>query len=118
MGVPVGWAICDGTKGTPDLRGRFVLMAQDTIPSVDVPTGSSVHPIGQKGGEETHVLSQVEMPNHNHQYNAGGGVECQGVNGGGRWAIKGDSNGTSSAGGNQPHNNMPPFYTLVYIMKL
>lgn len=23
-----------------------------------------------------------------------------------------------STGGNQPHNNMPPYYTLAYIMKL
>ena len=23
-GIPVGWALCDGTNGTPDLRGRFV----------------------------------------------------------------------------------------------
>ena len=25
---------------------------------------------------------------------------------------------TSSSGGNQPHNNMPPYYTLCYIMKM
>ena len=31
--IPAGWAICDGSNGTPDLRGRFVLMAQDVIPS-------------------------------------------------------------------------------------
>jgi hypothetical protein len=24
--IPDGWAICDGTKGTPDLRGRFIRM--------------------------------------------------------------------------------------------
>ena len=23
--IPFGWALCDGTNGTPDLRGRFVL---------------------------------------------------------------------------------------------
>ena len=23
--VPKGWAVCDGTKGTPDLRDRFVI---------------------------------------------------------------------------------------------
>jgi hypothetical protein len=23
--IPTGWALCDGTNGTPDLRGRFVL---------------------------------------------------------------------------------------------
>jgi hypothetical protein len=25
--VPKGWAICDGTNGTPDLRDRFVIGA-------------------------------------------------------------------------------------------
>ena len=25
--LPAGWAVCDGTGGTPDLRGRFVLGA-------------------------------------------------------------------------------------------
>jgi hypothetical protein len=24
--IPVGWVICDGTNGTPDLRGRFIRM--------------------------------------------------------------------------------------------
>jgi hypothetical protein len=24
--IPDGWAICDGTNGTPDLRGRFIRM--------------------------------------------------------------------------------------------
>ena len=23
--VPYGWAVCDGTQGTPDLRDRFIL---------------------------------------------------------------------------------------------
>ena len=23
--IPSGWGLCDGTRGTPDLRGRFVL---------------------------------------------------------------------------------------------
>lgn len=22
--IPRGWAICDGTNGTPDIRGRFI----------------------------------------------------------------------------------------------
>ena len=25
--IPLGWALCDGTNGTPDLRGRFILGA-------------------------------------------------------------------------------------------
>lgn len=27
-GAPNGWAICDGTAGTPDLRGKFIVGAQ------------------------------------------------------------------------------------------
>ena len=63
--IPSGWAICDGTQKTPDLRGRFVLMAQDTTNGTN---GSIPHTINQKGGEETHVLSQAEMPAHSHGY--------------------------------------------------
>ena len=113
--IPAGWAICDGSNGTPDLRGRFVLMAQDVIPS-GAPAGSTVHPIMSKGGEQTHVLTVAEMPSHNHNYITGG-------HGGGVSGAAGSSHGgsertTSPAGESNPHNNMPPYYTLVYIMKL
>ena len=106
--VPLGWAICDGSKGTPDLRGRFVLMAKD-----------SEHLIMSTGGAKTHTLTEAEMPSHNHDFQAdfdGSGFH-NGVP-----ARYGDQNGgtrtTYNRGGNQPHNNMPPYYTLVYIMKL
>lgn len=23
--IPIGWALCDGTRGTPDLSGRFII---------------------------------------------------------------------------------------------
>jgi microcystin-dependent protein len=115
MDIPAGWAICDGSKGTPDLRGRFVLMAQDSIPA-GAPAGSTVHSIMSKGGEETHVLTETEMPSHSHSGGgqSSGGVICCGSDGGVR-TYPGES---SPKGGNAPHNNMPPYYTLVYIMKL
>ena len=111
--IPEGWAICDGTRGTPDLRGRFVLMATDS--PAPVPWGA-VHPVRQTGGAEQHQLSIDQMPAHNHGYrsvypsNAIGNVN--GTNAGGRWE---DTNWT---GGDQPHNNMPPFYSLIYIMRV
>ena len=119
MGVPSGWAICDGTKGTPDLRGRFVLMAQDTIPTINAPTGSSVHAIGQTGGEEKHVLTIDEMPTHSH----GGVMRFRGsmVEQEDDSVPSNHSNynqRTDNEGGNLSHNTMPPYYTLVYIMKL
>ena len=103
--VPKGWAICDGTKGTPDLRGRFVLMAQD-----------SAYSIMSTGGAATHTLTEAEMPRHNHTLTGPG-------YGGNIGSAAGPSHGgaeqtTSSTGNNNPHNNMPPYYTLIYIMKL
>ena len=101
--VPVGWAICDGTQGTPDLRGRFVLMAQD-----------SAHPIMSTGGAVTHTLTEAEMPRHTHASSN----QNVGIAANGGWKAVGESGFSSYTGGDQPHNNMPPFYTLVYIMKL
>ena len=49
-----GWHICDGTNGTPDLRGRFILGASDG------------HAVGSTGGEENHTLNVNEMPSHTH----------------------------------------------------
>ncbi len=117
--IPSGWAICDGTNGTPDLRGRFVLMAQDICPGADSVPGCQIHPIFSRGGEEYHVLTVDEMPSHTHitrgtgKWNTGGGCDNP--------YVTADGNGmgsTEGAGGNKSHNTMPPFYTLVYVMKL
>ena len=117
--VPTGWVICDGTKGTPDLRGRFVLMAQDTIPTINVPPGATIHQIGQIGGREKHVLTIDEMPVHSH----GGVMRWPG--GGPEQEQSGSPDNrsnhnvrTDNEGGGQPHEILPPFYTLVYLMKL
>lgn len=103
--VPGGWAICDGTLGTPDLRGRFVLGASDEYVMGNPP-----------GGEKEHTLTVEEMPSHFHKTYAvttGGSNSWVGTN-----LSFGVRTKTDSAGGDQPHNNMPPYYILAYIMKL
>lgn len=40
--VPAGWAICDGTNGTPDLRRRF-LMGVATLADVGQTPGQAGH---------------------------------------------------------------------------
>jgi microcystin-dependent protein len=52
--APRGWAICDGTNGTPDLRGKFILSV------------GSGRGLGDTGGEETHLLTVSELPSHTH----------------------------------------------------
>jgi microcystin-dependent protein len=61
--APTNWALCDGTNGTPDLRGRFILSSG---------SGSGLTPrtTGQTGGVENVTLSLAEMPQHIHNVSA------------------------------------------------
>lgn len=61
VAIPTGWNLCDGTNGTPDLRGKFILGA-----------GGTYDP-GDAGGEETHTLTEAEMPSHTHGISVSGG---------------------------------------------
>jgi hypothetical protein len=58
---PAGWAICDGTNGTPDLRDRFIVGAGNTYALSD--SGGSA---SQTITVDAHVLSTSEMPAHSH----------------------------------------------------
>lgn len=107
--IPDGWALCDGTNGTPDLRGRFVLGS------------STAHAIGSKGGEEKHTLTVAELANHAHNVSVSGTSATTTSGSSTKWLVmnSGTANrSTSSIGSSSPHNNMPPYYTLCYIMKL
>ena len=125
--LPKGWALCDGQKykldanniaiidtngtQTPDLKGRFILGSGQG-------TNLTNRNLNATGGEEKHLLTIEEMPSHNHS--SEGFVKWGGYNiaysaGGGN--INGSSQ-IGNTGGSQPHNIMPPFYVLTYIMKL
>lgn len=106
--IPAGWALCDGQDGRPDLRGKFVLGA------------GTEYAVGDTGGEEKHVLTVGEMPAHGHNaraVNAPGTVYdnlIQGLSSGGTIL----QSPVTIAGSSQPHNNMPPYYALCYIIKV
>jgi len=118
--VPEGWALCDGTKDTPDLRGRFVLGANPTDWPVAKDSSLSVNQLEQKGGAESHSLTIEEMPKHNHKISNNNACF---KNGGcdDRQTMQPGSGGkmiTDDTGEGKPHNNMPPYYVLAYIMKM
>ena len=134
--APDGWTLCNGQNGTPDLRGRFIYGYG----------GSGLgKTLNATGGNETHKLTEAEMPSHthsmnnagNHRYNrqntntfrycVGGDSSCRNKNflsnPGGNTANTSTSTGIythtiNSTGGNGAHNNMPPYHVLSYIMKL
>lgn len=105
--VPSGWALCDGTNGTPDLRGRFVLGA-----------GGTYNP-GAQGGSEEVALTVEQMPSHGHRYVSGVTTTHKvstTTSGSTLMGIAYET--TDNTGGGAPHANMPPYYALAYIMKL
>jgi|APSaa5957512622_1039677.scaffolds.fasta_scaffold33643_2 microcystin-dependent protein len=107
---PIGWVLCDGKNGTPDLNGKFIL-------SYD-----SNHAIGSEGGEETHTLTTTEIPAHDHALPTVGGYGAlPGKQDGKTRAIRypiSYKSRTTKTGSSSSHNNMPPYYVLAYIMKL
>jgi len=117
---------------TPDLRGRFVL-------GVGTGTGLTTRTINSTGGEEKHKLTEGEMPKHKHYVFSSSGSEDNSAThlDWGRtaahmkqWSASywgyyisnaknntADLGPTSISGGDAPHENMPPFYVLTYIIK-
>lgn len=105
--IPTGWALCDGEDGRPDLQDRFVLGA-----------GTS-HAVGETGGAEEVTLTVAQMPSHYHSF-TGTTQQKTGTFSSGSTSVRygsGDK-GTNYSGSSRPHPNMPPYYTLCYIIKI
>lgn len=105
--IPAGWALCDGTNGTPDLRDRFIVGA------------GSAYGVGDTGGSNTVTLTAAQMPEHSHDIisyrpSGSGGSYISGTSS----STSGSAIATQSAGGGQAHENRPPYYALCFIMKL
>ncbi len=104
--IPSGWALCDGTNGTPDLRDRFVMGA------------SSAEEPGATGGTSSHS-HDVDPP---QTTSSGANADTLDVTSGG-----GDTKLTviththtvdiaNFTSASQSH--LPPFFKLAFIMKL
>ena len=90
----------------------------------------NTYPAGSTGGEAQHKLTEAEMPKHSHIERLGDYEDTQNIN----LLRKKEPNGTSGgcsisayykstlgqyvttadAGDSQPHNNMPPYYTMPF----
>ena len=67
------------------------------------------------GGEANHTLTESEMPSHSHIMPSvrswiGDGNISWIVDSGGTAAV--ENRATTNTGGGQPHNNMPPYFTV------
>ena len=111
--IPTGWALCDGTNSTPDLRDRFVVGAGSTY-SVD-----------DTGGADSVTLTTSQIPSHTHSYTDSYVLQSAFPSAGIDIDFNSNTynpNGllnktTGSTGGGGSHENRPPYYALAYIMK-
>ena len=127
--IPVGWYLCNGSNGTPDLRDRFVVGAGSTY-AVDA-TGGSADAIVVSHNHTASSSSAVTDPGHVHAIDtrkdaAGGGageylnynvtktVNTQSATTGITVAT---TTTVASAGTSGTGANLPPYYALCYIMK-
>lgn len=110
----------------PDLRGR--------TPIHHNPNGTDTmwpNHIGDKGGAETVALNRTELPPHTHtpQMNANPGTSASPANN--VWAATAvarysdqapgaalDYHALNPAGESQPHENMPPFQVINFIIAI
>lgn len=108
------------------LPGRFLLGAGSNEANTStafgsLSTGAINRPAGEKGGEISHKLNVNEMPEHTHSMNSPA-VDVRMYGGSGDyWPIQYSPNSSNSgliqsSGGNEAHNNMPP-YLAVYMWK-
>lgn len=114
----------------PDLQGRAPMFYGQG-------PGLSLHDIGETGGSETVTLLQTEIPSHSHQAKATTTAGTATNPTDGIWAVAGSRRAPTSlysttaaagttmsaqalapTGGSQPHNNMPPYLTMNFIIAM
>jgi microcystin-dependent protein len=146
--APQGWALCDGSSlsisendvlfnllGTtyggdgvntfnlPDLRGR--------IPFHQGTASGNVLVLGERAGSETVTLVPSQLPSHSHALAANSSSGSQPSPASGFWAKSSLGEFSTEApthsmaassmlavGGTQPHDNMPPFVVVNFIISL
>jgi microcystin-dependent protein len=64
--IPTGWQLCNGSNGTPDLRGQFIVGA-----------GGS-YSVGATGGSSSVSLSSANLPGHTHGFTVTGNTNSGG----------------------------------------
>ena len=86
--MPAGWAVCDGSNGTPDLRGRFLRGVSDMAD------------VGRSGGRNTATLPQDGRKGSDYH-----------------WGETPWAGGPDPAIGGAEIAVLPPYVDVLYIMR-
>ncbi len=136
--IPLGWVICNGSNGTPDLRNKFVMGTN--IQSDMNSTGGSADSVNishtHTTGAHNHIGHTEYAGNHSHEYTRTGIKDGSVVRGTGvdyflhqTWGTSTEGNhnhtvstdgavvGIDTAGESGTNKNIPPYVKLAYIMR-
>ena len=146
--APVGWALCDGqllaisqnptlftligTTYGGDGQTTFALPnLQSRVPFHQGASSQGSIVIGQLAGTETVTLTTNQIPAHSHSLDANSGNGTEASPSGAVWAASTlgeysteanshtmDPSTIAPTGGGQPHDNMPPFLVINFIISL
>jgi hypothetical protein len=128
--IPSGWALCNGSNGTPDLRDRFVVGAGSSYAvaatggSKDAIVVSHTHTFSattSTAGDHNHNVVRIRNDIPGSQDGALGGYSFTFLDniptttaGSPAHTVSGTTDSTGSSGTNA---NLPPYYALAFIMK-
>lgn len=145
--IPYGWALCNGSNGTPDLRNRFVVGAGSTYANAATGGGTIGNVTVSTAPAHTHsgyvgntTLTIAQIPAHTHDIWGGNDANnspqllAPVLNYDDAERIATDPLSIRNTGGGQPHRHtigsdgshthtvtgtwLPPYYALCYIMKV
>jgi microcystin-dependent protein len=146
--APQGWAFCNGqTMSISEYEVLFTLIGttyggdgvntfnlpnlQGRIPFDQGTNSGNTMVIGQIAGSETVTLLTPQIPAHSHVLAANSAGGTQPSPAGGLWAMSTldqfstetpthtmDPSSILPAGGSQPHDNIPPFQVLNFVISL
>jgi microcystin-dependent protein len=131
--IPTGWELCNGSNGTRDLRGKFVVGLDTSDPDYNA--------VAKAGGAAKVPLTIDNLPSHSHTgqtdmagehshsyqlYERGSRGEAKSD---AYWRVNGDPSTWETAeggehshtvtmnntGGDQPHENRPPYFVVAFI---
>jgi microcystin-dependent protein len=140
---PKGWALCNGQLLSISQNAALFSLLGTTYggngtTTFQLPNYQARMPVhvgngyvqGQSSGEPTHTLTQAEMPLHTHSA-VGVTTNANSASASGNaWAVSGENpyaaspntqmspSALTNAGGSQPHDNMPPYLTLNFVIAL
>lgn len=101
--IPAGWQLCDGTNGTPDLRGRMVKGA------------GPADPVDGVGGTLEHVHDNVDI---GHLHGPAATVNCAGSGPAINWDGEANSATATATIANETVEALPPFHNLAFIQRM